>query len=120
MGKRGPEKKTRFLADGLAYCRLPGPLRVPPLAICVPPTHAEHTTLGGHPTCSACTLGPRGVHVAQGARDECRLSRAHTVGGSSGQTQEKVTEYIKPGKREPIRLDQLLSQMHTAFCQCFP
>ncbi|MEM3782607.1 MAG: hypothetical protein QXX32_03605 [Thermofilum sp.] len=48
-GKKGPEKKTCFLADGLAYRRLLGSLRAPPLAIGVPPTHAEHTTLGGHP-----------------------------------------------------------------------
>jgi len=65
-GKKGPEKKTRFLADGLAYCRLLGSLRVPPLAIGVPPTHAEHTTLGGHPTCSACTLGPEGCTLPRG------------------------------------------------------
>ena len=77
---KGPEKRLVFLADGLAYCRLLGTLRVPPLAIGVPPTHAEHTTLGGHPTCSACTRGPEGMHFAQGARDECRWSHAHMCG----------------------------------------
>jgi hypothetical protein len=30
--------------------------------------------------------------------------------GSSGQTREKVTEYIKPGKRENLHYDHLLSQ----------
>ena len=64
---KGARKKTRFMTDGHAVCRLLGPLRVPPLAIFVPPTHAEHTLAGGHPTCSACTLGPEGMHVAQGA-----------------------------------------------------
>jgi len=65
--ERGQKKRLVFLADGHAVCRLLGPLRVPPLAIRVPPTHAEHTTLGGHPSCSACRLGPEGMHVAQGA-----------------------------------------------------
>jgi len=64
--KRGQKKRLVFVADGLVVCRLLGPLRVPPLAIGVPPTHAEHTLAGGHPTCSACTLGPEGMHVAQG------------------------------------------------------
>ena len=79
-GKKGPEKRLVFVADGHAYSRLLGSLRVPPLAIGVPPTHAEHTTLGGHPSCSACILGPEGMHVAQGALDECRWSCAHMCG----------------------------------------
>ena len=72
-GKKKVEKGARkkrlvFVADGLAYCRLLGPLRVPPLALRVPPTHAEHTLYGGHPTCSACTLGPEGCTLPRGPR----------------------------------------------------
>ena len=66
-GKKGQKKRLVFVADGHAVCRLPGPLRVPPLAICVPPTHAEHTTLGGHPARSACTLGAHESSFARGA-----------------------------------------------------
>ena len=64
--RKGPEKKTRFFGGRAACSRLLGPLRVPPLAIRVPPTHAEPTTLGGHPTCSACTLGPEGYMLPRG------------------------------------------------------
>ncbi|MEM0234959.1 hypothetical protein [Thermofilum sp.] len=60
------QKKDSFFGGRAACFRLPGPLRVPPLAIGVPPTHAEHTTLGGHPSCSACTLGPEGCTLPRG------------------------------------------------------
>jgi hypothetical protein len=78
--KKGPEKKTRFLADGHACFRLLGSLRVPPLAIGVPPTHAEHTLHGGHPSCSACTLGPEGYMLPEGPETRRRLSHAHMCG----------------------------------------
>jgi hypothetical protein len=106
--KKGPEKRLVFLADGLACSRLPGPLRVPPLAIHVPPTHAEHTTLGGHPSRSACTHGAHESSFARGASLDSAAGHTPTCAGSSGQTQKKFTEYIKPGKRENLHYDQLL------------
>ncbi|MCC5998864.1 MAG: hypothetical protein LM573_07280 [Thermofilum sp.] len=83
---KGPERRLVLLADGhvvcrhVADCRLLGPLRSPPLARLVPPTHAEHTLAGVHPSCSACTRGPKGYLLPKGARDECRWSRAHLCG----------------------------------------
>jgi hypothetical protein len=65
----------------VADCRLPGPLRSPPLARLVPPTHAEHTLAGGHPLCSACTLGAQRVALCSGRLNSVPLvTRPHRCG----------------------------------------
>jgi len=111
---KGPEKRLVLLADGHVGCRLLGPLRIPPLARLVPPTHAEHTLAGVHPSCSACTRGPKGYLLPKGARDECRWSRAHLCGLERPNPKENYPIH-KTRKRENTRYDQLLLKMHSAF-----
>jgi hypothetical protein len=106
--EKGPEKRLVFLADGHACFRLLGPLRIPPPRCGPPYPRRAYSSRGSSLVLGVYTWRPASCFLLGAPLRQCRWSRAHTVAGSSGQTQNRVAPRIKHGKRENIRLDQLL------------
>jgi hypothetical protein len=118
--RKGSEKKTCF--SGGRACSL----QATRLSAGPTPSHRRppyprraYSSRGSSLVLGVYTWRPR-VELCSGRLDKAPLVTRPRVRARAVKPKTKSSSYIKPGNRENTRYNHLLSQMHTAFCQCFP